>query len=223
MVSVISTIHVVEFFRLSNPEWLAITLAVSFEIGAAASLASIIALKKMNKTLIWSLFIILTCMQAMGNTYYAFVNLGNFSGWSELFDIDGEDLIFQKRILSILSGAILPIVALGFIKSLVDYLRPEDEVVVDNSLESKETQIKEEKDGDVVNSYDSKVNNMEYEDQVELDFGDSTSDVYGEAHNELLYNGIENSIINHENFSQSVQNANSNKGDRLIKRYPENL
>jgi hypothetical protein len=35
-----------------------------------------------------------------------------------------EEEIFQKRILSIVSGAILPIVALGFIKSLVDYIRP---------------------------------------------------------------------------------------------------
>ena len=31
----------------------------------------------------------------------------------------------KKRVLSIVSGAILPLVALGFIKSLVDYIRPE--------------------------------------------------------------------------------------------------
>jgi hypothetical protein len=31
--------------------------------------------------------------------------------------------------LSIVSGAILPIVALGFIKSLVDYIKPEEEVI----------------------------------------------------------------------------------------------
>ena len=34
--------------------------------------------------------------------------------------------IVQKRILAIVSGAILPVVALGFIKSLVDYIRPEE-------------------------------------------------------------------------------------------------
>ena len=59
MVSVISTIHVITFFELSNPKWLAITLALAFEVGAAASLASIIALKKMNKTIVWVLFFIL--------------------------------------------------------------------------------------------------------------------------------------------------------------------
>jgi hypothetical protein len=38
-----------------------------------------------------------------------------------------EELIYQKRILSIISGAVLPVVALGFIKSLVDYIKPEDD------------------------------------------------------------------------------------------------
>lgn len=127
MVSVISTIHVIDFFKLSNPTWLAVSLAIAFEVGAAASLASLIALDKMNKSLVWMLFFLLTAMQAMGNTYYAFVNLENFSSWSELFGLIEEEEIFQKRILSIVSGAILPIVALGFIKSLVDYIRPEEE------------------------------------------------------------------------------------------------
>jgi hypothetical protein len=56
-------------------------------------------------------------MQAMGNTYYAFVNLADFQGWIELFGLVDAELIQQKRILPIVSGAILPIVALGFIKS----------------------------------------------------------------------------------------------------------
>jgi len=127
VVSVISTIHVIEFFKLSNPEWLAIFLAIAFEIGAAASLASIITLEKMNKNLIWLLFFVLTFMQGMGNTYYAFVNLENFESWSQLFGLEGEEQIFQKRVLSLISGAILPLVALGFIKSLVDYIKPSEE------------------------------------------------------------------------------------------------
>ena len=124
IVSVISTIHVIEFFSLSNPYWLAVSLAVAFEIGAAASLASIIVLDKMNKSLIWGLFIILTCMQMMGNTYFAYNNLTDFKSWVELFGLVDEDPLYQKRVLSIISGAILPLVALGFIKSLVDYIRP---------------------------------------------------------------------------------------------------
>lgn len=127
IVSVISSIHVINFFRLSNTEWLAITLAVAFEVGAAASLASIIALKKMNKTIVWGLFFILTAMQAMGNIYHAFTHLHDFQDWIDLFGLSDFELIAQKRILSIVSGAVLPLVALGFIKSLVDYIKPEEE------------------------------------------------------------------------------------------------
>lgn len=136
IVSVISTIHVIDFFSLSNPQWLSISLAIAFEIGAAASLASLIVLDKMNKSLVWGLFIILTCMQMMGNTYYAFTNLQDYQSWVELFGLVDEDPLYQKRILSIISGAILPLVALGFIKSLVDYIRPaiEDDVNIHEQL-----------------------------------------------------------------------------------------
>lgn len=146
LVSIISTIHVVEFFELSNPQWLAISLAVAFEVGAAASLASLIALKKMNKGLVWMLFILLTAMQAMGNTYYAYVNLTDFTAWSELFGLIEEELIYQKRILSLVSGAVLPIVALGFIKSLVDYIKPEESELLTEIQEDIPVE-KEEIDG----------------------------------------------------------------------------
>jgi len=126
VVSLISTIHVIDFFKLSNPDWLAISLAIAFEIGAAASLAALVALKKMSKWMVWGVFIILACMQMMGNTFYAYTHLHDYQGWIELFGLNEEETIYQKRILSIISGAILPLIALGFIKSLVDYIRPEE-------------------------------------------------------------------------------------------------
>lgn len=145
IVSIISTIHVIDFFRLSNPNWLAISLAIAFEIGAAASLASLIALKKMNRSLVWGLFITLTCMQMMGNTYYAFKNLENFQDWVDLFGLTDSEPIFQKRVLSIISGAILPLVALGFVKSLVDYIKPEEEtptnVEPENEIKTVEKRV----------------------------------------------------------------------------------
>lgn len=151
LVSTISTIHVIEFFKLSNPLWLAVSLAVAFELGAAASLASLVILDKMNRTLVWFLFALITIMQMQGNMYYAFVNMKDFQGWSELFGLIEEDLIYQKRVLSAVSGAILPLVALGFIKALVDYIKPQPESVVEEEkieeVKSEETQteIKEEK------------------------------------------------------------------------------
>lgn len=143
LVSIISTIHVVDFFKLSNPTWLAVSLAIGFEVGAAASLASLIILEKMNKSIVWGLFILLTAMQAMGNTYYAFAHLENFTGWIELFGLQEEDLIYQKRILAIISGAVLPVVALGFIKSLVDYIKPEENLLPEPAPQMKEP-VKEE-------------------------------------------------------------------------------
>ena len=141
LVSIISTIHVIEFFKLSNPQWLAISLAIAFELGAAASLASLVILDKMNKTLVWMLFGTITLMQMQGNMYYAFVHMEDFQGWSELFGLIEEDVVYQKRVLSAVSGAILPLVALGFIKSLVDYIKPEPQVetVVEEVAKAEET------------------------------------------------------------------------------------
>ena len=134
LVSVISTIHVIDFYELSNPYWLAVTLAIGFELGAAASLASLVILDRMNKTLVWALFITITLMQMQGNMYYAFVNLDDFQSWSELFNLIEEEPLYQKRILAFVSGAILPLVALGFIKSLVDYIKPTEDELISNDI-----------------------------------------------------------------------------------------
>lgn len=171
VVSIISTIHVVQFFDLTNPKWLSVSLAIAFELGAAASLASIIALDKMNKFLVWALFIILTAMQAMGNTYYAYINIEDFNMWSELFGLIEEDIIFQKRILSIISGAILPLVALGFIKSLVDYIKPEENL--ENYEDSKKIEIEGEIEED--DTQEDKGTDLQ------IDLGDSSIDVESET------------------------------------------
>ena len=90
LVSTISTIHVIDFFEMSNPYWLAVTLAIAFEVGAAASLASLVVLDKMNKGLIWALFIAITLMQMQGNMYYAFKNLKDYQSWVESFHCDNK-------------------------------------------------------------------------------------------------------------------------------------
>lgn len=148
LTSIVSTIHVVDFFKLSNPNWLAITLAIGFELGAAASLAALVILEKMNKTLIWSLFITITLVQMQGNMYYAYSHISDFKGWIELFNLVEWEPIAQKRILATVSGAILPLVALGFIKSLVDYIRPESIIGKEDSFKNPipENDIEEEKD-----------------------------------------------------------------------------
>lgn len=166
VVSIISTIHVIDFFKLSNPYWLSISLAIAFEIGAAASLASIIVMEKMNKSLIWFLFILLTGMQMMGNAYFAYMHLENFQGWIELFGLVDYEPIVQKRFLSIISGAILPLVALGFIKSLVDYIKPGDETVSTNSPDDIKPSPK---DGIPISHIWDKVNELKKEGKLPPD------------------------------------------------------
>lgn len=176
LVSVISTIHSIQFFKLSNPsEAMALTLAIAFEIGAAASLASIIVLDKMNRLLIWSLFIVLTAIQSMSNAYYAYINLNDFVGWIELFGIKTETLIYQKRILSLVSGAILPLISLGFIKSLVDYIRPhnefDEEEGYDNEEEEEEENYQEESNSGITGK--SEDNDKEHKEETSEDNPDN--------------------------------------------------
>jgi hypothetical protein len=150
LVSLISTVHVIDFFEIANPRWMAVTLAVAFEIGAAASLASLVILNKMNRTLVWALFIVITLMQMQGNLYHAFIHMGDFTQWSELFDLVDEDPLFQKRMLAGVAAGILPLVALGFIKSLVDYIKPgETEELkedLDDILEDEEYNSQEDEE-----------------------------------------------------------------------------
>lgn len=141
LVSTISMIHSIDFFGLSNNSAMSITLSTAFEVGQVAALCGILILDKTNRFVIWSLFLLLTAMQIMSNVYFCYKNLGDYSQWSELFGLSEEDPMFQKRMLSIVSGGVLPLVALGFIKSLVDYVRPvqpatiseikEDEIIED--------------------------------------------------------------------------------------------
>jgi hypothetical protein len=207
LTSVVSTIHVIDFFRLSNPNWLAITLAIAFEIGAAASLGAIIILDKTNKTMVWLLFSTITAMQMMGNMFYAYVHLEGFQGWSELFGLIEEDLIFQKRILSIVSGAILPLVALGFIKSLVDYIKPETSNDTKNVNE-----LPISVDHEIVNKYSDETAEVESNEPAidpelnaeEVFLEETNGDLEGDVKVEVLPEETQTSKIN-QDFQQVVE------------------
>jgi hypothetical protein len=176
IVATVSTIHLIDFFLLSNPYWLAVTLAVAFEIGAAASLASIIILDQTNRNLVWFLFIVITLMQIQGNMFFTFTHLGpeEFKQWSQLFGLKDKSIIYQKRILSIVSGGILPVVALGFIKSLVDYIRPAHQTqnANDASVNTNNTNTSDtEKDNELYNSTneDNHLANTSIKEEVSVD------------------------------------------------------
>lgn len=146
VVSVVSTIHVINFFSLSNGFSLALTLAIAFEIGALSALAGLVAMGKINKNVVWFIFLILTAFQMMGNTYYAYDLITQrmagdpnlIKNWTELFGLMEEDQILVKRIIAILSGAILPIVSLSFLDLLVDYIRKTFGIEENKNVQSEE-------------------------------------------------------------------------------------
>jgi TusA-related sulfurtransferase len=195
LVSIISTIHVIDFFELSNDTWLAVTLAIAFEIGAAASLAAIVILDRTNRFLVWLLFLAITSMQMMGNMYFAYVHLDDYQAWSELFGLIEEEPIFQKRVLSLVSGAILPLVALGFIKSLVDYIRPS------KKIEDKVSEpISEE--SDLTNS-----------DQVEVELTEKDA--------EVMFEALENPPEPNEKLKDATKKHTERKIAKVIAKDPE--
>ena len=131
--SLVSTIHVVSFFELSNYYTLSIILALAFELGALSSLAGLVAMDKISKSTVWVIFVLLTAFQMMGNTYYAYdtttskmaSDSGLIKNFTELFGFDifdNTDVIFVKRIIAIFSGAILPVISLCFLHLLVSYV-----------------------------------------------------------------------------------------------------
>jgi hypothetical protein len=133
IVSVVSTIHVISFFELSNYYVLALVLALSFELGALSGLAALTVLDKLNKNVVWFIFVLLTAFQMVGNTYYAYdttttkmmYDSNLIKNFSELFGFDiydNTDVIFIKRIIAILTGGILPVISLSFLHLLMSYV-----------------------------------------------------------------------------------------------------
>jgi predicted ribosome quality control (RQC) complex YloA/Tae2 family protein len=146
-------------------------------------------------------------MQAMGNTYYAYTHLNNFQGWIELFGLTEEDLIYQKRVLSIVSGAILPIVALGFIKSLVDYIKPTEEST-QTEIEDRIESILEEKIEEAVENkieeLEEKIDDLEEKIEEFVDGGDSNeTELITEIVTEPVGESIES--LNIGRYSTSVE------------------
>lgn len=131
--SVVSTIHVVSFFELSNYYILSLVLALAFELGALSALAGLVVMDKINKSVIWFIFILLTAFQMIGNTYFAYdttttkmlTETNLIKNFSELFGFvneNHEDAVFIKRMIAVLTGGVLPVISLSFLHLLMSYI-----------------------------------------------------------------------------------------------------
>ena len=131
-----SFFHAVEFFELSNVTWMGIILAMAFEIGQAAVLMSILTSPQDRKKYTpWVLMCILTLVQIIGNVYssYKYImlnspeNLKYFKEpifiWTQLPDAEATVII------TYVSAAILPIVALLMTSMITNYLSDQSEEI----------------------------------------------------------------------------------------------
>jgi predicted membrane channel-forming protein YqfA (hemolysin III family) len=148
-VALVSTIHAVSFFGLANNDWMAIILAVSFELGQAAVLFSLLTSKnERGKIMPWVLMAIFTLVQVLGNVY---------SSYKHIITSSPENLRFFKEpifiwtnlpddqatvIVTYIVGAILPICAL-LLTSMVtnQFQNPNDSII---HLEDEDVQKNEE-------------------------------------------------------------------------------
>lgn len=149
-IGTVSVIHAINFFAISNENWLAIILAVAFEIGQAAVLFSLLV-NKSKKTMPWILMIVLTLVQVLGNVYssyqYAAIHsteeIKYFTD-SVLFYLQDPDPKVNQVMISYITGAILPIVALCMTSMIVDVsgVDNKNEVVVDKPEEEAKEESK---------------------------------------------------------------------------------
>ena len=125
-VGFVSTYHAISFFSISNSSWLAIILAVAFEVGQAAVLFSLLV-NKSKKIMPWILMGVLTAVQVIGNIYssYAYMieysqDLIRYFTDSVLFFVQDPDPKVNQVMISYITGAILPIVSLCMTAMVVD-------------------------------------------------------------------------------------------------------
>lgn len=143
IVAIVSLISSIRFFNLAHQGWMSTVLACSFEIGQMACLFGALTRRKKGFDIVWIMFVILTLFQCMANTYAAYVGLTEYTSWSELFGLTDMEVMDQKRIIAGISGAILPLIALGFIKCLTDYLN-------NNEKENTEQEVEPEIEPEVI-------------------------------------------------------------------------
>lgn len=125
-VGFVSTYHSIGFFSISNESWLSIILAIAFEVGQAAVLFSLLVSKE-KKTMPWILMTVLTLVQVLGNVYssYQYMVLNSqdsikYFTDSVLFYLQDPNPQVNQVMISYITGAILPVVALCMTSMIVD-------------------------------------------------------------------------------------------------------
>lgn len=128
-VAIVSISHVTTWYQLSSPVNWALYLSIGIEVAALSALAAI-AVNMGSR--VYLPFIIVTLIQFIGNIFYCYqyidVESEMFKDWVELsaplvsyLGVEIGDIVGHKRILSVITGGILPLISLTFLHMLVRY------------------------------------------------------------------------------------------------------
>ena len=148
-VGFVSVYHSISFFSISNDKWLTIILACAFEVGQAAVLFSLLT-NPNKKIMPWILMGVLTLVQVLGNIFssYQWMMINSteeikYFTDSVLFFLQDPDPKVNQVMISYITGAILPIVALCMTSMIVDTgVKTDNEEPVKKEEEIEETLIK---------------------------------------------------------------------------------
>jgi len=134
LVGFVSTLHSITFFQLANVVWMAVLLGITYEVGQAAVLFSILMSDNNKKLLPWLLMFLLTALQITANVYasFKFMDGSGSNDWtywqrSILFWLEADGPEMFKVVISWITGALLPIVALGMTALVAENLKLKDE------------------------------------------------------------------------------------------------
>lgn len=145
-VAFVSTFHAISFFGLANSLWIAVMLAITFEIGQAAVLFSILTNATKSKVIPWILMTVLTIVQVLGNVYssyqYLITNSESLLRYFKEPIFVWMDMPDQQCnvILTYIIGAILPIVSLLMTSMVTGYLNKEDNKIEDKPDKKEDKQ-----------------------------------------------------------------------------------
>ena len=169
-VALVSGIHAVAFFSLANAPALGVMLAITFEIGQAAVLFSLLTNPNQRKKIMtWVQLSIFTLVQILGNVY---------SSYKYIVSNSMENLRFFKEpvfiwtdlpdqmcnvIITYLVGGILPISALLLTEMLTSYLYKEEDKVTELA---KQEEIKEDKKEEPEPEPEHKIENEQVQEQT---------------------------------------------------------
>jgi len=224
LLSFVSSYHLITLFSLGNPMWLAIILAITFELGAIFSFIAVSPgfLYKLKKNIILSVFMIIVMLQILGNVYATYdyamnkieqqpEHLDNLLGlFMNMFDKGMIGII-----LSFVLGITIPICALLIFKGTINYVEEEmDDRHTMDFYKSYKYNVKTDigrSEQDLQQIADSFKENLKPQDSEYIEKTNEVEQQESQENNEVEQNEEDEEYKDPAEIINEAQNKNKNK------------